>query len=682
MTKLYKMCIYSSVGLASFLAGIVIIYAYLKIRGLRKHPGMLILWQCVAQTIIDGQWAYTAFYYWITGSEPSDIACQIQGLISLYCFIMSWNYSLCLSIEVLLTIRTPTKRNYSKLAPIYHFICNAFALAILIATLVTEAAGKSATGSCFIREGTWAVKLMVVPFAIYFPFSIFTVVYSCIEIQRSRSERLRNFLLKHCLFLVVYTLFWIPISLHIEITDDTGDNLGCFLYISIFCASASGLAINTVRLSDPVFIRYIKRKLGGLHFRHAPDLVTSILTDTQQGESGMSMVETTRMSFYESSYTHVFNTIFADTVLNMLMAFNVVFKKSNKEIDRVNFERKDSWSVDFYKQFYVYEINPDDIFRLGLDEVISVHFKKFYCKVTEWAPLVFRNLRYVEGITDDDLLRSFDVALNLPAIKKNTGNRGGRSSAFFYFSYDKKYFIKTISKQEQKVLLSLLLPEYHTHITTHPNSLIARTLGFFSLKVQGIHLRLLLMQNIFPLNSHKIAFDLKGSRLDRQSIKHSGVMSTKDLIGDCIYKDLDFLHTQKYVYLPYDDALFLKQRIYDDVQLFSKLNIMDYSLLLGIAEDPVKDWRYFMQAATSEYESGYIMGIIDYLQIYNKAKKFETFSKNLRIGIKKHEISSICSEEYRDRFLKFLDSIVSMEPNENKNSLISEITFCLCVINN
>lgn len=222
--------------------------------------------------------------------------------------------------------------------------------------------------------------------------------------------------------------------------------------------------------------------------------------------------------------------------------------------------------------------------------------------------------------------------------------------------------MKTITKQEQNVLIKTLLPSYHCHIMTHPDSLIARTLGFFTLKFQGTHLRLLLMQNIFPRGINKLTFDLKGSKLDRKISKNKNLHSINDLIGDKVYKDLDFLSTQKYLSIPYKEALSVQKRIYEDIQLFSKLNIMDYSLLLGIADDRIYNWKYFIASGPEEVESGYVVGIIDYLQLYNGAKKLETFSKNLKVGVHRHDISSMNSEDYCKRFLKFITSIINAVP--------------------
>lgn len=55
----------------------------------------------------------------------------------------------------------------------------------------------------------------------------------------------------------------------------------------------------------------------------------------------------------------------------------------------------------------------------------------------------------------------------------------GKSGSFFFFSYDKKFLIKTMNNNELRVFKSAL-PDYIQHIKKNPNSLIARIYGIFT----------------------------------------------------------------------------------------------------------------------------------------------------------------------------------------------------------
>ena len=66
--------------------------------------------------------------------------------------------------------------------------------------------------------------------------------------------------------------------------------------------------------------------------------------------------------------------------------------------------------------------------------------------VTEYAPDVFAFLRQLDGYDAENdnkqLKESFDLKANLKSIKK-ARESAGKSGAFFFFSHDKKFLIKT-----------------------------------------------------------------------------------------------------------------------------------------------------------------------------------------------------------------------------------------------
>lgn len=53
----------------------------------------------------------------------------------------------------------------------------------------------------------------------------------------------------------------------------------------------------------------------------------------------------------------------------------------------------------------------------------------------------------MDGLNDDELSRSLDLEKNAESIKK-TRESLGASGSFFFFSYDKRLIIKTITSQE------------------------------------------------------------------------------------------------------------------------------------------------------------------------------------------------------------------------------------------
>lgn len=95
------------------------------------------------------------------------------------------------------------------------------------------------------------------------------------------------------------------------------------------------------------------------------------------------------------------------------------------------------------------------------------------------------------------------------------------------------------------------------------------------------------------------------------------------------------------------------------------MNIMDYSLLLGVADLPydipiekgaLYDWR-FLGPNKPISRKLYSISLIDYLQKFNCQKYLERKYKTF-LSTKTKDISSINTKDYYDRFLKFMGSIL------------------------
>lgn len=66
-------------------------------------------------------------------------------------------------------------------------------------------------------------------------------------------------------------------------------------------------------------------------------------------------------------------------------------------------------------------------------------------------------------------------------FKANQGE--GASGSFFFHSKDRRFIIKTLQRNEKKILLQML-DDLITHYEKNPNSLLARIYGMYTLKSQ------------------------------------------------------------------------------------------------------------------------------------------------------------------------------------------------------
>ncbi|CAA7029623.1 unnamed protein product [Microthlaspi erraticum] len=186
----------------------------------------------------------------------------------------------------------------------------------------------------------------------------------------------------------------------------------------------------------------------------------------------------------------------------------------------------------------------------------------------DYCPMVFRNLREMFKLDAADYMMSICGDDGLREISSP-----GKSGSIFYLSHDDRFVIKTLKRSELKVLLRML-PRYYEHVGDHENTLITKFFGVHRIKLKwGKKVRFVVMGNMFctELKIHR-RYDLKGSTQGRftEKSKIREKTTMKDL--DLAYE----FHMDKLL----REALF--KQIFLDTAFLESLQILDYSLLLGL----------------------------------------------------------------------------------------------------
>ncbi|KAJ2799913.1 Phosphatidylinositol-4-phosphate 5-kinase, partial [Coemansia helicoidea] len=193
-------------------------------------------------------------------------------------------------------------------------------------------------------------------------------------------------------------------------------------------------------------------------------------------------------------------------------------------------------------------------------------------KFKDYAPWVFRCIREAFHLSTEEYL----VSLTDKYILSEVGS-SGKSGSFFYYSQDYRFIIKTVHHTEHKFMRQIL-PQYYGFARDNPHTLLSRIYGLHRIKLpHGRKVHFIVMSNILPPNKDIHAqFDLKGSLQGREL---SAELASKPRA--CM-KDRNWVNLRHRLHLgPTKRHLFVKQLI-NDVTLLIKLNIMDYSLLIGI----------------------------------------------------------------------------------------------------
>lgn len=154
----------------------------------------------------------------------------------------------------------------------------------------------------------------------------------------------------------------------------------------------------------------------------------------------------------------------------------------------------------------------------------------------------------------------------------------GKSGSFFYFSRDYRFIIKTIHHAEHKFLRKIL-QQYFRHVTENPNTLLSQFYGLHRVKTPwGRKIHFVVMNNLFPPHRDiHTTFDLKGSTVGRDYREEDLEKNPRATL-----KDLNWLRRQRHLELGLEKKRLFMEQLQKDVKLMQQLQIMDYSLLIGV----------------------------------------------------------------------------------------------------
>eukprot|EP01083_Nonionella_stella_P306004 1069897_1 len=192
----------------------------------------------------------------------------------------------------------------------------------------------------------------------------------------------------------------------------------------------------------------------------------------------------------------------------------------------------------------------------------------------EYSPHVFRYLRLQCFDTSDiEYAESLKIAIQTNSSIESLSAKfsEGKSGAFFFMTPNSKFIVKTLRTSEAVTFLRIL-PGYFEHMRKFQHSLLTQFYGLYGIKLYGTRLYFTIMKNIFvsDLEPHE-KYDIKGSWINRHTKHHIELGK--------LMKDEDL---KKSILLPHEQSKRIWEQMSHDTRLLDTLNIMDYSLLLGI----------------------------------------------------------------------------------------------------
>jgi len=214
---------------------------------------------------------------------------------------------------------------------------------------------------------------------------------------------------------------------------------------------------------------------------------------------------------------------------------------------------------------------PPDGSEKGSSHITPPHQLAHTFKFKSYCPKIFKRLR--DFFDTDAASYMLSVCGDYNFIEFISNSKSGQ---FFFYSHDGKYMIKTQTKEENK-FLKRILPHYYKYLTENPHSSLVRIFGMYRVKMYHLRRKVhfVIMVSVFdtPVQINTI-YDLKGSSVGRS-------VSKEDRAKGAVLKDNDLLEDGTKIHLGYKKKNFLEQ-LRKDAEFLASLNIMDYSLLVGI----------------------------------------------------------------------------------------------------
>ncbi|KAG8347830.1 putative phosphatidylinositol-4-phosphate 5-kinase-like protein [Trypanosoma vivax] len=236
--------------------------------------------------------------------------------------------------------------------------------------------------------------------------------------------------------------------------------------------------------------------------------------------------------------------------------------------------------------------------------------------IKEYAPEVFRFLRYLDGLDDEDFAEEW----TLPKERLELELGDGRSMALFLKSKSMNMMCKTIADGEVQVLLGLL-QQYTKYVSVNPNTLLMRFSTLLHIRAGTESGFVLCFDDVFaPCRTLNEKWDLKGRKpkpgkyvhfpkllrqphephpytidTPREVIELSNrasplgaeevLVEARDKFKLATGKDKDLT---RLFWLEKEQRCKLVQTLMQDYQFLRTAGMMDYSLLIGVTYNEAK----------------------------------------------------------------------------------------------
>ncbi len=684
----------------SMLASLLLFFAHLVYKELRKQPGDLIIMIALSEFVLALHWFISAVRtsYVTKPYEDSDFFCQFNSWIAVVAATMDTFYNMAFFAYIIFALKNSIKQGFMPKKS-FHFCTIVIVLIILSKT--KRGRNKYGTCSSKLESGNlWTGALFMLLSII---FSAWVYLYTKrnlpnfgIEMSAIRRDFLNFYGSYLKAYIVIISVVFTSMLIQTQAEDQTSPAIhkkslqGYLFNLGRLGNTAKALLpilLFFIRCQDPLVQKHVFKPLLGVKktFRRFTFFNTKSpkngLPDPINPDASDPMMESDSFDSMTPNQKNAFEAEMMNENSDDMLWMNLLPGKVKESITRTFLggitltypnliqeilHAKNSGGPDKNDSTGAcrYELEGEKMMML-LDTQESMSS----CEITIYAPILFKDI-VVNSTRVVNFELSMNVKTNAEKIKKAGESKGGASGELFMFSHDNQLIIKTITQAEFMVFTDMIY-DYSQYLKYNKTSLIAKIYGMFEFKFRGSDkaIKLIVMENICTLPSISILrkYDLKGSTYSRRVLKtyqdFDRYIAAKDIM-----KDIDFLNIDEALtFISPHQRLDFITRINHDVNFFKTHKIIDYSLFVAFISRRLCNQEAlehellstgFRVIQSQNPDFLYVVGIIDYFQLYTLSKRFEACWKKTKTCSPSLQTSSQPPKYYGDRFFSFIQKIM------------------------
>ena len=694
-------------GSLTFLSTSFIILTFIKYPKMREPPGDIILGISISEFVLTIHWMVSSGYFLTFPYDPpksNGKFCQANAIFSMSAGSFEFLYNCAFCVYVIWKIKNVLKGGTIH-QRYFHIVCWVITIALMIGLGASGDLGKNLFGTCSIKAVSTLPLVGPILFVIYVFLAFATIFYFKKFVpkeERFQKDR-EEFLNYYYKYVKACAIIWSVLAIaniaavwNCHNIDGGIAGLNIFLTIGNIAKPFTPLVLSFIRYHDPFLKKRVNRffskvkafflgkklqntiinqqfldepkddKNPNFQGKHLEIQDNQPLPERNPLDSG-SMVD--EQDIWFNIMKNDMKVMFTYTMISGIL-LNYKNVRGALEMSLTP-EHQDFNST---KRYPI----TNDTLKLYLPNVMNQINEKSYntfsTNMIVYAPEVFEDL--IQQDQDMiDLEISLDLEKNYDQIQKASGADGGRGGEFFFFSYDNRVILKTLSKDDLKQLRGIL-KDYYRYFKSHHNSFIAKIYGIYTFERRDIKdqsTSILLMRNIAACPRQYVlrTYDLKGSTFDREVLRKKPDVE----LNKVTLKDIDFLNLERNIYIEEKFKPLIHEILEQDAEFFKIRKLIDFSLIVfkinkkkyfeDLQNEGVDVNNFFLNKrelfslkSTAEEGVYYHIGIIDYLQPYNLQKCFEKNWKKLMKVNKDLNTSSQDPDAYFIRFCKFMKEII------------------------